>query len=131
MDKSDTPPLAKPSAALKKIQKTAARLADLTDDKDENSCLQVIRDAMNATHRIFDPEHRRMIVVPDHKTRLAAATLILGYTEGTPIQRSVVSTGIFESEDQILDRLNETPGGRSTLTHLAELGVPLDSRAEF
>lgn len=109
MNASHPPPAPKASAALKKIQKTAARLADLTTDEDIDTCLRVIRQAMNATHRIFDPEHRRMIEVPDHKTRLAAATILLAYDEGLPIKRTVALTGDFQSADQLIDRLRGSP----------------------
>jgi hypothetical protein len=43
--------------------------------------VRVLREAKNATHRVFDPATKQLIEVPDHKTRLAAITLELAYTE--------------------------------------------------
>jgi hypothetical protein len=51
--------------------------------------VRVLREAKSATHRIFDPATKQLIEVPDHKTRLAAITLELAYTEGRPVERQV------------------------------------------
>ena len=51
--------------------------------------MRVLREAKVATHRIFDPATKQLIEVPDHKTRLAAITLELAYTEGRPVERQL------------------------------------------
>jgi hypothetical protein len=117
----DSKPTSKPSVALKKIHKAAARV--------ENS-IRVIREAMQATHRIFDSGKRQLIEVPDHKTRLAAVTLLLAYKEGRPVQRAAEITAKFESAEQVLERLNKSVDGRKALEiidHLARGNMALSN----
>ena len=110
-----------PSAALKKIQKAAARIADSLTDADTEECLRVVREAKKATHRIFDQTLRRMIEVPDHKTRLAAVMLSLAYDEGLPIQKKIQVVQEFRSADDILERFRQSPEAMRMLRTLADL----------
>ncbi len=99
------------------------RLADCIKENAADKNAQVIEDAKNATHRVFDPASRTMIEVPDHKTRLAAVTLELAYVEGTPVKREISVTGTFESFETVLDRLKQSPEARRML---AGIGMNLD-----
>jgi hypothetical protein len=75
--------------SLSKIIKKAASITQLLTEHDQQQNLRVIRDAKKATHRIYDGEQKRLIEVPDHKTRLAAVALDLAYREGKPVEKSM------------------------------------------
>jgi hypothetical protein len=51
--------------------------------------------------------------VPDHKTRLAAITLELAYTEGRPVERQITASGKFEDLAALQERIQGTSIGRS------------------
>jgi len=88
--------------------------------------LRAIREARKATHRIFDPEARRMIEVPDHKTRLAAVALMLACDEGLPIRREVMIGGDSRSADDVLKVFRSSPEGMRTLRALSGVGAGLE-----
>jgi hypothetical protein len=75
----------------------------------------VLREAKAATHRVFDPATKQLIEVPDHKTRLAAITLELAYTEGRPIERQLVATGKFTDFQSVIERVKSSPVVRAAL----------------
>ena len=124
-------PASKPSNALKKIEKAAARLADLTNGLDTEACLRVIREAKNAMHRIYDHAEKRMIEVPDHRTRLAAVMLHLAYVEGLPVKREVRLVQDFRSTDDVLADIRQSPEGMRTLRALSGLGASLEIEGEI
>jgi hypothetical protein len=115
--------LRKEDHPIRAIVKASARLADIITDEDRERAKEVIRQAMDAEHRIFDPATREMIVVADHKIRLAATTLFLAYVEGTPVRREVSVTANFEPLDSVLERLKESPEARRMLS---SMGMNLD-----
>src|SRR5215467_13021665 len=61
-------------------------------DKDIEADLKVLRDAKKACHHVYDTKKKRLVKVPDHKTRLAATTLSRAYHEGRPVERKEVLT---------------------------------------
>ena len=58
----------------------------------------------------FRPATKQLIEVPDHKTRLAAVTLELAYTEGRPIERQMSLSGKFEDLAALQERFDIRPG---------------------
>lgn len=96
-------------AALAKVVKKAISISELLTADDQQENLRVLRNAKFATHRIFDPETRKMIEVPDHKTRLAAITLELAYTEGRPVERQLQLQSGCLSLDDILGKVKNSP----------------------
>jgi hypothetical protein len=115
--------LRKKEPSIRPVVRAVRRLADCIKENAADKNAQVIEDAKNATHRVFDPASRTMIEVPDHKTRLAAVTLELAYVEGTPVKREISVTGTFESFETVLDRLKQSPEARRML---AGIGMNLD-----
>src|SRR5215472_3259864 len=95
--------------------------------EDVEEDLRVLRDAKNATHRIFNTQTKKLEEVPDHKTRLAATTLSRAYHEGKPVERSVTahvdtkdwpatlaalaaeSPAFLEAEAEIIQKPSENP----------------------
>ena len=108
-------------SSLAKIIKKAASISELLTEHDQRENLRVIREAKKATHRIYDGEQKRLIEVPDHKTRLAAAALDLAYSEGKPIERQVQITGDFEDLGTLLNRIRESPVAMRELADLPSL----------
>jgi ribosomal protein L22 len=74
-----------------KVYKKAAQIADLMTGEDVEADLKVLRDTKKACHHVFDTKTKRPRKVPDHKTRLATATLSRAYHEGKPVERSVAA----------------------------------------
>ena len=115
--------LRKEEPSIRPVVRAVRRLADCIKENASDKNAQVIDDAKNATHRVFDPGSRTMIEVPDHKTRLAAVTLELAYVEGTPVRREISVTGTFESFETVLERLKESPEARRMMKGM---GMNLD-----
>jgi hypothetical protein len=112
--------------ALRPVLRTAARLADLIEDSDVETAKTVITEAMKATTRVYNPLTRSFDLLPDHKTRLAAVTLQLAYSEGTPVRREVSVSTNFESFDVVLERMRQSPEATRIL---ASMGMKLDPPA--
>lgn len=92
--------------SLAKVIKKAISISHLITGEDQAESLWVLRDAKHATHRIFDPTTRQLIEVPDHKTRLAAITLELAYTEGRPVERSIAAHADVDDFPALIAKLN-------------------------
>jgi hypothetical protein len=71
--------------------------------------LRVSREAKSATHRVFDPATKQLIEVPDHKTRPAAITLELAYTEGRPIERQLNVNANALDFPALIEKLKQSP----------------------
>lgn len=95
--------------------KKAITISELITGEDQADSLRVLRDAKDATHRIFDPVTKQLIEVPDHKTRLAAITLELAYTEGRPVERQVQIRGEFEDLQALRERVLSLPCFQKTV----------------
>lgn len=120
----------KEEPAVRKVVKAAARLADFITDEDREENARVIREAKRATMRIYSKEKKDLVEVPDHKTRLAAATLDLAYTEGTPVKRSVSITADFRSADEIIGAIQASPEASRALAALSGLGIQLEAEGQ-
>jgi hypothetical protein len=105
------------------VIKKAISISHLITGEDQAESLRVLRDAKHATHRIFDPTTRQLIEVPDHKTRLAAITLELAYTEGRPVERSIAAHADVEDFPKLLAKLKYSPAFQA-------LGIPLPKTVE-
>ena len=65
--------------SLAKVIKKAISISERLTERDQAANVRVLREAKNATHRVFDPATKQLIEVPDHKTRLAAVALDPAY----------------------------------------------------
>jgi hypothetical protein len=101
--------------SLAKVIKKAITISELITEEDQAASLRVLREAKHATHRIFDPATRQLIEAPDHKTRLAAITLELTYTEGRPVERQIVATAQFDDLKALQDRIRSLPSFQKTV----------------
>ena len=101
--------------SLAKVIKKAISISELITEEDQAASLRVLREAKRATHRIFNPVTRQLIEVPDHKTRLAAITLELAYTEGRPTERKIVATGSFDDLAALKARIENLPSLQKTV----------------
>jgi hypothetical protein len=107
--RAESPPKIHVSKALAKVYKKAAQIADLMTGEDVEADLKVLRDAKKACHQVYDTKKKKLVKVPDHKTRLAATTLSRAYHEGKPIERKEVLTGDIESFPDLVARLKNSP----------------------
>jgi hypothetical protein len=94
--------------SLAKVIKKAITISELLTERDQAASVRVLREAKAATHRVFDPATKQLIEVPDHKTRLAAITLELAYTEGRPIERQISMSGDSEDFAEMLERFKDS-----------------------
>ena len=113
------------SVALTKIVKKAAQIADLMDGADVAADLKVLRQAKKATHHIYDTKKKKLVKVPDHKTRLAATTLSRAYHEGRPIERSMVAIGDFKDLRDELNEMKASPEALRLLQALTGGQIPI------
>jgi hypothetical protein len=102
---------------LAKIIRKAASISELLTEHDQRQNLRVIRDAKKATHRIWDGEQKKLIEVPDHKTRLAAVALDLAYREGRPRERSesLVLHADLDDFQAMIDLVKSSPGAMKSI----------------
>ena len=120
----------KEEPAVRRVVKAAARLADFITPQDREDNARVIREAKQATTRIYSKEKKDLIEVPDHKIRLAATTLELAYDEGTPVKRSVTITSDFRSAEDILEVMRQSPEATRAIRALSGLGIEIEADAE-
>lgn len=88
---------------------TAALDKEVPDER----IARVLADALAAMQTT-----RSGTVEPDHRTRLAAATLALAYRHGRPIERQQVITAKVDSEPDLISRLVHSPAARQALRDL-------------
>lgn len=112
--------------AIRRVVNASARLADMLTPEDKVKAKAVIADALGANLQRYDVETRHLDITPDHKTRLAAATLLFAYAEGLPVKREVVLTGGFKSADEVVALLQESPEARRAMEALSGLGLRLE-----
>jgi ribosomal protein L22 len=114
------------SASLAKVVKKAAQIADLMTGEDVEADLKVLRDAKKATHHVYDTKKKKLVKVPDHKTRLAATTLSRAYHEGKPVERSISLQGDVDDFAAMLEKARNSPAALEALqnTVLAHETVP-------
>ena len=120
----------KAEPAVRRVVQRAAKLSELITDDDRVRAKEVIREAMEATTRVYDKANACLDVQPDHKTRLAAATLQLAYDEGTPVKRSISITSDFRSADEIVMAIQSSPEAARALVALSGLGLTLEAGGE-
>src|SRR5215831_14083486 len=98
------------SQYVAKVYKKAAQIADLMTGQDVEADLKVLREAKKACHHVYDTKKKKLVKVPDHKTRLAATTLSRAYHEGKPVERSVTTHGDIKDWPAMLAALaKESP----------------------
>jgi hypothetical protein len=100
---------------LAKVIKKAISISELLTERDQAASLRVLREAKAATHRVYDPATKQLIEVPDHKTRLAAVTLELAYTEGRPIERQISVSGDVDDFAAMLEKAKQSPAFMDSL----------------
>ena len=103
------------SASLAKVVKKAAQIADLMSGEDVEADLKVLRDAKKATHHVYDTKKKKLVKVPDHKTRLAATTLSRAYHEGKPVERSISLQGDVDDFAAMLEKARQSPAFMDSL----------------
>ena len=101
------------SQYVAKVYKKAAQIADLMTGKDVEDDLRVLRQAKKATHHVYDTKKKKLVKVPDHKTRLAATTLSRAYHEGKPIERSIAAHGDVSDFPDLLRRLQQSEAAKA------------------
>jgi hypothetical protein len=101
--------------SLAKVIKKAISISDRLTERDQAASMRVLREAKAATHRIYDPATKQLIEVPDHKTRLAAVTLELAYTEGRPIERQISVSGDVDDFAAMLEKARNSPAALASL----------------
>jgi hypothetical protein len=106
--------------ALAKTVRKAVNLAEVISDEHVEAASKAILEATRASGRMWDSDAKAIVETPDHRTRLAAGTLILAYRLGTPLQRqSVEIGGQTEEETQAaVDRALQSP---ALLRHIERL----------
>ena len=100
----------KPSRATS-VSKVIQTLMEILTDEDLKCVAEVYRGALRANQRHWvdegrDPKTGRARghweIIPDFKTRIAAANMIAAYKEGLPVQRQVVLAKAFQSAEETI-----------------------------
>ena len=115
-------------------------LMEILTDEDLRSVAEVYRGALHANQRHWvdegkDPKTGRARghweVIPDFKTRIAAANMIAAYKEGLPVQRQVVLTKAFESADETIKKIKDSPELLKAIQALQGSGLALEAGGEI
>jgi hypothetical protein len=83
--------------------------------EDVEADLKVLRDAKKATHHVYDTKKKKLVKVPDHKTRLAATTLSRAYHEGKPVERSISVHADVDDFAAMLEKARQSPAALEAL----------------
>ena len=106
--------------------KAATRILDLGDpsrvrDEQDDICqyikshnglhraVDTLFDCLNAKRTFYDLFSKKMCVEPDYATRLGAARSLIANQIGEPIKRQQILVGQVESEDQLRQKLADSP----------------------
>jgi ribosomal protein L22 len=108
------------SKYVAKVYKKAAQIADLMSGEDVEADLKVLREAKKATHHIYDTKKKKLVKVPDHKTRLAATTLSRAYHEGKPVERTISVHGDVDDFAAMLEKARQSPAALDWLQKTVE-----------
>ena len=76
--------------------------------EDVEADLKVLRDAKKASHHVYDMKKKRLVKVPDHKTRLAATTLSRACHEGKPVERSISATAEVKDFPALIEKMRQS-----------------------
>jgi hypothetical protein len=77
--------------------------------EDVEADLKVLRDAKKAYHHVYDTKEKKLVKVPDHKTRLAATTLSRAYHEGKPVERSIAAHVDATDFPSLIEKMKASP----------------------
>ena len=64
---------------------------------------------LNATHSFYDVIAGEVITFPDYKTRLAAAIIVLAYTDGKPVERREIVQRNVPTLEQLREQARNSP----------------------
>ena len=115
-------------------------LMEILTDEDLRSVAEVYRGALHANQRHWvdegkDPKTGRARghweVIPDFKTRIAAANMIAAYKEGLPVQRQMVLTKAFESVEETIKKIKDSPELTKAIQALQGSGLALEAGGEI
>ena len=120
-------------------EKIAASLAEVLTDEDLERVANVYRDALGARQRFWIDEGKDEFGKSighwewqdDHKTRIQAANMIAAYKEGLPVQRQVVLTKAFESADETIKKIKDSPELFKAIQALQGSGLALEAGGEI
>ena len=76
--------------------------------EDVEADLKLLRDAKKACHHVYDTKKKKLVKVPDHKTRLAATTLSRAYHEGKPIERKEILSADAKDFPSLIEKLKQS-----------------------
>ena len=115
-------------------------LMEILTDEDLQSVAEVYRGALHANQRHWvdegkDPKSGRARghweIIPDFKTRIAAANMIAAYKEGLPVQRQMVLTKAFESAEETIKKIKDSPELTKAIQTLQGGGLALEAGGEI
>ena len=121
------------------VEKIAANLADVLTEEDLERVAKVYRDALGAKQRFWIDEGKDEFGKSighwewqdDHKTRIQAANMIAAYKEGLPVQRQVVLTKAFESAEETIKKIKDSPELIKAIQALQGSGLALEAGGEI
>jgi hypothetical protein len=104
------------------IQKAAKKLAKLLDsipDEYLDRALRRLGEQLDATKPMWDVAKKKMIDIPDERIRQDAAAMILAYTWGTPVARSITAHGDVDDFEAMLEKARNSPAFMESLQKTA------------
>jgi hypothetical protein len=86
--------------------------------------LAALFDGLSANLTYWDMNAKRMVTVPDHKTRERCATRLLEYGVGKPVERKEIVTTQVRSSEEVQQLFQHSRAMRESLREMAlQLGV--------
>jgi hypothetical protein len=119
-----------------RLSKVIQTLMEILTDEDLENVAQVYRAALHANRRHWidegkDPKTGRARghweVIPDFKTRIAAANMIAAYREGLPVQRQLVIAKQFESAADVIASVKQSPELLKAVMSLQSQGIQIEA----
>jgi hypothetical protein len=82
---------------------------------DLDRALRRLGEQLDATKPMWDVAKKKMIDIPDERIRQDAAAMILAYTWGTPVARSITAHGDVDDFAAMLEKARNSPAALASL----------------
>ena len=105
---------------IKKAAKKLKTLLESIPPEFVDRALRRLGEQLDATKPMWDVAKRKMIDIPDERIRQDAAAMILAYTWGTPVARSITAHGDVDDFAAMLEKARQSPAALEALQKIEE-----------
>jgi len=113
-------PRASGDLLIKKAAKKLKNLLESIPPEFVDRALRRLGEQLDATKPMWDVAQKKMIDIPDERIRQDAAAMILAYSWGTPVARSITAHGDVDDFQAMLEKARQSPAAFEALQKTVE-----------